>query len=133
VQFESYQQLNHTFWQLHSFAHLSFCLPLLRRSPSNLQPHFLSAQLQKHAFHKTITELMDQLALPLRYWLQVMREAVQLVAALHARGLSLCLPLERCLLIDVRKSAEVGAVCFYFQFFPVLRSQCRRLGAMGAI
>jgi hypothetical protein len=36
---------------------------------------------------------MGQLALPLRYWLQVLREAVQLVLALHARELSLCLPL----------------------------------------
>jgi hypothetical protein len=130
VQFESYQQLNSTFWQLTNFAHPSFCLPLLRRSPSHLQPHSLSAQLVKYSHLYTVAEFMGQLALPLRSWLQVMRETVQLVAALHARGLSLCLPLERCLLIDGSKDTGVRAVCFYFQSFPVLRSQCLRLGAI---
>jgi hypothetical protein len=74
-----------------SFNHPCFRLLLLRRSHPYLQPSVLSAQILKLKVHRAVTELLVISILPLDYWLKVLREGVELVLALHAQGLSLCI------------------------------------------
>ena len=50
---------------------------------------------------KTIEECLEQDLLSFEQWMKMVMKMADFMTALHYKGLTLCAPIEKCLLLDV--------------------------------
>ena len=98
-------------------------MPLLTRTRSVANPTITAALLLPPEWY-TLDRCLFAMDLSFLQWLDLMAKMAEFMATLHHNKLTVCMPIEKCMLVDYNKDKREGKpLFFYFQPFEALCHQ----------